>query len=119
VLYYNFAMTMHSSIVIDLIHCRLKCVKKGIKSSLRLDQCNHRQGFTTSLDVAMFYNKSETQTRPKLSWGEAIWGLTNQLTDQTTDRPTNGRTRSLIEALCSHLEIKSCCFIQLYILNLL
>jgi hypothetical protein len=48
-------------------------------------------------------NKSETQTRRELSWGEAIWGRTNkqtnrqtvQLTNLLTDRPM----KSIIEVL--------------------
>jgi hypothetical protein len=40
-------------------------------------------------------NKSKTQTRRELSWGESIWGSTNQ----RTNGPTKGWTKSLIEAL--------------------
>jgi hypothetical protein len=33
-----------------------------------------------------YLNKSKTQTRPKLSWGEAIWGLTDQPMNQVLYR---------------------------------
>ena len=36
--------------------------------------------------------KSETQTRRELSWGEAMWGATNQQTDRQTDRQTDQPT---------------------------
>jgi hypothetical protein len=37
-------------------------------------------------------NKSQTQTRRKLSWGEAIWGPTDRPTNQPTDRQTKSPT---------------------------
>jgi hypothetical protein len=42
------------------------------------------------------YQTRETQTRRELSWGEGILGLIN--------RWTNGRTKRVIEALCSRLK---------------
>jgi hypothetical protein len=54
----------------------------------------------------LFIMKPETQTRHKLSWGEAIWGRTNGPTNQPTVGLTDRRTKRVIEALCSGLKMK-------------
>jgi hypothetical protein len=48
----------------------------------------------------LLINKSETPSRRELFWGEAIWGRT----DGPINQSIAGRTKSLIEALCSHLK---------------
>jgi hypothetical protein len=50
-------------------------------------------------------NKSETQTRRKLSWGEAIWGPTDGPTDKVSYRGAKNRKQ------LSNIPIQNCSYL--------